>query len=592
MILFWYKKTKRGVGTLEKRIEELFWKVSDVIRGYHSQREMFDVFVALMYLNYISDKYHAEMRNGKINKTQLKIAGALKEELEILDYFESLPYFETFKKVDLEIILSELSNFNKANYISIIEKLLNIDHFEIGEVTTNIHLTKLSQKLLGEIDGSFADLCSGYGSFIIDTFHNKSIDLIDSYEINESNIFIQKALSTILNVESNVMRSNVLMEQIGKKYDYIFSAPPMGLRVQKQIVEQSIQESDSLISNYLRSNSSEWLFINKILGSLKDNGRAVVLVSNGTLFKTVDEPIRKTIIENGLLEGVINLSDGMLGKYTSIPISVLIFNRNQNDFIRSVDATNIFTKNRANKFLTSDNINEIIGMYYSDESIVKIKNLNQNDFVLLKSRYQFVGELEDFITISEIIKDLFRGVQISSRDYEKKIVKKGTEGSVNLLSLGNISEYFIDTNLETINPEGIRYERYILEDGDFIISAKGSKIKTAIFDSSLIPETTVPLGNVMVLRVNKDKYNPYFLKVFFSSGLGQKLLENAQTGSTIVSLNKKNLLELKIPRVSLEQQKKLVIDYLVSRDSYAYVLKEVGKKQQELELFLKDLSWE
>jgi type I restriction enzyme M protein len=581
------------VSVLENKIKQLFWNISNVIRGYHSQREMFDVFVSVFYLYYISNKYNADIRNIRINKEQLKSTNITKEELEVLDYFESLPYFNTFKKNDLDLVLNELSKFEPSSYIYIIGQLLNIDHFEIGEATTNIYLTKLSQKLFGDINGSFAELCSGYGTFILNTFSGyEKTEIIDSYELNDSNTYIQRALSIIMGINNNVHRANVLTDLGDFKYDFVFSSPPLGLRVQRQIVEQSIHSSESIISNYLRANSTEWLFVNKVLGSLKDSGKAVVIVSNGTLFKTVDLDIRKTIIENGMLEGVINLSSGLLGRHTGIEGSILIFRSNPKDYIKMVDASEIYSKERHNKYLSDSDIDRIIKMYESNESQITLESLKENDYVLLKKRYEFVGELEEFITVGDVIEDTFRGIQISSRDYEKKIVKKGTEGSIQLLSLGNISEHFIDPNLDTINPDGIRYQRYILEDGDFIISAKGSKIKTSVYDKSILNDTTVPLGNVMVLRIDKSKYNPHFLKVFLNTPLGLKLLENAQTGSTIVNLNKKNLLELKIPNITLEEQKKVAVDYLVTLDSYSYALKELEKKQQELDNFFENISWE
>jgi type I restriction enzyme M protein len=581
------------VSVLENKIKQLFWNISNVIRGYHSQREMFDVFVSVFFLYYISNKFDVDIRNVKINRDQLKTKNIPKEELEVLDYFESLPYFNTFKKNDLDLVLNELSKFDSNSYIYIIEQLLDIDHFEIGEATTNLYLTKLSQRLFGDIKGSFVDLCSGYGTFILNTFNkNDKTTKIDSYELSDSNTFIQKALSLIMGINNNVHRANVLTDLGNEKYDYVFSSPPLGLRVQRQIVEQSIHSSDSIISSYLRANSTEWLFVNKVLSSLKGTGKAVVIVSNGTLFKTVDEDIRKTIIENNMLEGVINLSSGLLGRHTGIEGSILIFGNNTSNFIKMVDASEIYSKERHNKYLSDSDIDKIMKLYDSKESHILLDSLRENDYVLLKKRYEFVGELDDFITVGDIIEDTFRGIQISSRDYEKKIVKKGTEGSIQLLSLGNISEHFIDADLDTINPEGIRYQRYILEDGDFIISAKGSKIKTSVYDKSILKGITVPLGNVMVLRINKEKYNPHFLKVFLNTPLGLKLLENAQTGSTIVNLNKKNLLELKIPNIKLEEQNKIAVDYLVAVDSYSYALKEVEKKQKALDSFFKNQSWE
>ena len=42
----------------------------------------------------------------------------------------------------------------------------------------------------------------------------------------------------------------------------------------------------------------------------------------------------------------------------------------------------------------------------------------------------------------------------------------------------------------------------------------------------------------------------------------------------------------------LEEQKKVSLDYLVTLDSYSYALKELEKKQQELDNFFENISWE
>ena len=204
---------------MENKIKQLFWNISNVIRGYHSQREMFDVFVSVFYLYYISSKYNADIRNIRVNKEQLKSTNITKEELEVLDYFESLPYFNTFKKTDLDLVLNELSKFEPSTYIYIIGQLLNIDHFEIGEATTNIYLTKLSQKLFGDINGSFADLCSGYGTFILNTFcENKKTEIckmrnkhfINKYDSRFNNVYNKFSIISFTNITINNFRNIVL----------------------------------------------------------------------------------------------------------------------------------------------------------------------------------------------------------------------------------------------------------------------------------------------------------------------------------------------------------------------------------------------
>jgi len=76
--------------------------------------------------------------------------------------------------------------------------------------------------------------------------------------------------------------------------------------------------------------TSEGLFLQHIMAALRPGGRALVLVPDGFLFRTGPERlVRKNLLANFRVEGVISLPPALLMPYKSIKSSILAFRRDK-----------------------------------------------------------------------------------------------------------------------------------------------------------------------------------------------------------------------------------------------------------------------
>lgn len=122
----------------------------------------------------------------------------------------------------------------------------------------------------------------------------------------------------------------------------------------------------------------------------------------------------------------------------------------------------------------------------------------------------------------------------------------------------NISNGYMDEDLVEVHIDKIeKYKKYMLQDGDVIISARGTKISTAVAEN-IKERNIIATGNLIVVRCN-DTLEPYYLKAFFDSDEGNLCLSVAQTGSTIFAINPKQLCELQYDALDMEKQKRIAI---------------------------------
>jgi Type I restriction-modification system methyltransferase subunit len=79
----------------------------------------------------------------------------------------------------------------------------------------------------------------------------------------------------------------------------------------------------------ISSNRSEVLFVDYIMEHLTSNGRAAVIVPEGVIFKSdkAYKELRKRLIENSYLVGVISLPAGVFNPYSGVKTSILWIDR-------------------------------------------------------------------------------------------------------------------------------------------------------------------------------------------------------------------------------------------------------------------------
>lgn len=150
--------------------------------------------------------------------------------------------------------------------------------------------------------------------------------------------------------------------------------------------------------------SGDFAFIQHILSTLNNTGKAVVIVPLGVLFRGGSEgKIRRGIIEDDFIEAVVGLPSNLLYGI-GIPIAILVFNRNKSTNRKKrvlfIDASKEFQgKNRSQNYLSVPGINHIVNVYqdFRNEQeyskVVSLEEIAANDYTLNISRYVIPTEI-------------------------------------------------------------------------------------------------------------------------------------------------------------------------------------------------------
>jgi len=138
--------------------------------------------------------------------------------------------------------------------------------------------------------------------------------------------------------------------------------------------------------------NGDMAWVQHMVKSMNDNGRMTVVLPHGVLFrKAAEGKIRKTLIENDLLEAVIGLGQNIFYG-TQLAACVLVFKQNKvikrKNKILFIDASDQIRIGRAQNFLEPGHVQQIFKWYSSFKDVknyvkvATIKDIEENDFNL------------------------------------------------------------------------------------------------------------------------------------------------------------------------------------------------------------------
>lgn len=144
-------------------------------------------------------------------------------------------------------------------------------------------------------------------------------------------------------------------------------------------------------------NQGDWMWVQHMLATLEDDGRMGIVLDNGALFRGGQEgKIRKKVIENDLIEGIIALPPNLF-KGTGSPGCLIILNKKKPESLKEqiffIHAENEHEEGKAQNYLRETHITKIVETYrnktviekFSD--LIEFKVIKENDFNLNVSRY-------------------------------------------------------------------------------------------------------------------------------------------------------------------------------------------------------------
>ena len=170
------------------------------------------------------------------------------------------------------------------------------------------------------------------------------------------------------------------------------------------------------------NSSADWGWAQHILASLKENGRAAIVLDTGAVSRgsgskqtNRERDIRKKFVEQDLIEGVVLLPENLFYN-TSAPGIILLLNRNKlaerKGQILFINLSQHFEKGKPKNILTDDAIKAATETYRAWESreklssVITLADAQKTDYNLSPSQFIDVGDKVEHRPVNEILADL------------------------------------------------------------------------------------------------------------------------------------------------------------------------------------------
>lgn len=378
----------------------------------------------------------------------------------------------TFTKALFGIITSEKFDFSDAFtnkfdfYSTIFEYLIkdyNVASGKYAEYFTPQAVSNIIGKILVKMNTvdpdklyEIYDPSAGSGSLILhlanelgcDKSGNKKAVIYTQDISNKSTRFlrINMILNGLRKDLKNVIEGNTLLHPAHftskengteglKQFDFITSNPPfkMDFSSSRDSIEKAWEGTDRFfagipkIPNKKKESMGIYLcFIQHILYSLKENGRAAIVVPTGfiTAQSGIEKTIREKMINEKMLRGVVSMPSNIFAN-TGTNVSILFIDKSKiydeagNEIERKVllmDASNLGTKVKDGKnqrtILSKDEENKIINTFINNEVVEDFSVLVSNDEIKEKNFSFSAGQYFEV---------KIEYVDISQEEYDKMI---------------------------------------------------------------------------------------------------------------------------------------------------------------------------
>ena len=214
-----------------------------------------------------------------------------------------------------------------------------------------------------------------------------------------------------------------------KHFDYITSNPPF--KTDFSSTRDSIETMWSATNRFFAgvptipnkekdSMAIYLLFIQHILYSLKDGGKAAIVVPTGfiTAQSGIEKTIRQTIVDNHWLKGVISMPSNIFAN-TGTNVSVLFIDKtNLNGEVLLMDASKMGHKEKIKDLqktvLTSEELNKIVNDF--------VNHTVEEDFTVSVT-YDAIKEKNYSLSAGQYFDVKIEYVDITQEEYEKMIVE-------------------------------------------------------------------------------------------------------------------------------------------------------------------------
>ena len=237
------------------------------------------------------------------------------------------------------------------------------------------------------------DPSAGSGTLLMNLAHEigQNKCTIYSQDISQKSSHLLRLnliLNNLVHSIQNIVKGNTILNPFHKssddnlqKFDFVVSNPPFNLDFSdyrndldnKDNNERFFAGIPNIPPKEKDSMGIYLLFMQHIIYSLKENGKAAVVVPTGFVTaKGIERKIREKLINEKMLAGAINMPSNIFAK-TGTNVTVLFIDRNNNDKVTLIDASKLGTQIKVGKnkktLLSNDDEEAIINTFLKKEAI-------------------------------------------------------------------------------------------------------------------------------------------------------------------------------------------------------------------------------
>ncbi|MBO9131244.1 type I restriction-modification system subunit M/S [Bacillus sp. 165] len=536
-----------------------------------------EVYFKKLMLEIFKNTFTAKLTNSLVN---------------VLSFIE-----QNLKNLSMGVVFDEL-----IEYVGIESRDLFLTPQSINRISINYLLDQKSSI------STFHDGTAGYGQTAMMFAKEFPNSRLAFQEINPMAATVLRLRLFLNDIEATVAVGDLIKKPAyieGNKliqFDRVFMAPPFGLRLtEEQQIDMKYDPFNRFIYGIPPRSQGDLTFLSCGLSATKEDGKAAFLLPMGVLFRSGPEKeIRQRLIDFDVIEAIVSLPP-LLQPYTGIKTVLLLCNKNKSEsrkgkiLMINAEALGDMVNKRdlVLKEKKIELINDIISMGKEIEEISRfVSNDEINSAQLTPNNYIYKTETQvsEFGTIaidmdalsniqtkplSELV-DFYRGYNASTKD-------ENENGDYSVVKISDIQDGLV--NLESVTRYSItnkaKVDNNLIQQGDVLLSIRGVNRKAALFTSER--DDVLSSQNFAGIRCG-ELLDPKFLLLYFESPIAQFYFDKHTTGSTIMTLSMKDLKDLPVPLISLDEQCKIVEAYDAEKRKINDELARLEERQKELKL--------
>ena len=335
------------------------------------------------------------------------------------------------------------------SYEFLIKKFADLSKKNAGEFYTPRSIVKLLVMLMAPKAGeSVYDPACGTGGMLIEAIRYMKGDKrtygkiygqeknLATSAIARMNLFLHGAKDFKVTQGDTLRSPNYLERGSLQTFDCVVANPPFSLK--NWGAEQF--SSDIYGRNMWgcpTDSNGDYAWLQHMVKSMNPKtGRCAVVLPQGVLFRSGKEgEIRKRLVESDKLEGIITLTSGVFYS-TGVSACILFLNNNKEVVHRGricmIDASGIYTPQRAQNIMTENDINKVFALYKEYEDVIEkvkivtIPQIKEKDYSLAINNYIDKREQET-VSPADVRRKYFEAYDemLSAEEKMRKLLVEG-----------------------------------------------------------------------------------------------------------------------------------------------------------------------